>query len=58
MNIDLEKLAEKILKLEKQCQSGKNVSKNMTQMEELMSGLSLEEMCELAEHLDTFNLKS
>ena len=43
----LEKLASKIINLENACQKNDNISKNMAEMENIMSNLSLEEMLPL-----------
>lgn len=40
----IKKLAEKIVKLELECQNGTNISKNMSKLEQLTRNLSLEEM--------------
>ena len=40
----IKKLAEEIVKLELECQSGTNISKNMSKIEQLTRNLSLEEM--------------
>lgn len=43
----LEKLASKIINLENACQKNDNISKNMAEMENIMSNLSFEEMLPL-----------
>ena len=40
----IKKLAEKIVKLELECQNGTNICKNMSKIEQLTRNLSLEEM--------------
>ena len=41
---NIKKLAREVARLEKECQSGNNVSKNMNKIEQLIQGLSLEDM--------------
>ena len=40
----IKKLAEEIVKLELECQNGTNISRNMSEIEQLTRNLSLEEM--------------
>lgn len=44
-------IADKIIELEEQCQSGNNVSEFMNKMEQLIQGLSLEEMLEIDNYI-------
>lgn len=44
-------VAEQIVKLEKQCKSGTDVSKFMNEMEQLVQGLSLEDMLEIDNYI-------
>ena len=44
-------IAEKIFDLEKQCQSGNNISENLDKMEQLIEGLSLEDMLEIDNYI-------
>ena len=41
---NLKQLAEQISKLEKECQFGRNIQKNMNEIEQLIQTLSIEEM--------------
>ena len=41
---NIKKLAQEIARLEKECQSGNNISKNMNKIEQLIQGLSLKDM--------------
>lgn len=44
-------IAEKIFDLEKQCQSGNNISENLDKMEQLIEGLSLEDMLAIDDYI-------
>lgn len=44
-------IADKIIELEEQCQSGNNISEFMNKMEQLIQGLSLEEMLEIDNYI-------
>lgn len=43
----LQKIASQIIKLESACQNNDNISKNMSEMENIMSNLSFEDMLPL-----------
>ena len=43
----LKKIASKIIELENACQNNDNISKNMSEMENIMSNLSFEDMLPL-----------
>lgn len=43
----LQKIASQIIKLESACQKSDNISKNMSEMENIMSNLSFEDMLPL-----------
>lgn len=58
INNDLKDLARIIMKLEDECQKGNNISKNLKQMELLMSGLSSTELMQLSEYLDDCYLQN
>ena len=49
----LKEVANKIYSLELECQEGKNVQENMTKIEEIMSSLSLTEVMQIDEYLNT-----
>lgn len=49
----LKEVANKIYSLELECQEGKNVQENMTNIEEIMSSLSLTEVMQIDEYLTT-----
>lgn len=50
---ELDKIAQKIVKLELECENGANVSKSMYEMEELMKNCSVEELLEIDELIMT-----
>ena len=52
-NENIKTIAENIIKLEMQCQSGTNVSKNLIKMEQLVKGLSLEELLAIDDYIMT-----
>lgn len=47
----IKELAEKIVELEKQCQSKNNVSKALEEIEQLTKDLSLEDMLKIDEYI-------
>ena len=47
MKAKLRKAAQKIAELERKCQAGESIEKNMTEIEEISSSFSLEEMAEI-----------
>lgn len=49
-------IAEKIFDLEKQCQSGNNISENLDKMEQLIEGLSLEDMLAIDDYITSKKL--
>lgn len=48
---NIKKLALEIARLEKECQSGNNISKNMNKIEQLIQGLSLEDMLAIDDYI-------
>lgn len=48
---NVKKIAEEILKLEKECQQGKNVQENTAKIEEITSTLSFVEMLMIDEYI-------
>ena len=52
---ELKHYASKIKKLENQCQNGKDVSENMMKMTKLFESLSLDEMFQLMEYIESSN---
>lgn len=48
---NIKTIANEIIKLEEQCQSGTNISENMDKIEQLIIGLSLKEMLEIDEYI-------
>ena len=48
---NIKKLAKEIARLEKECQSGNNISKNMNKIEQLIQGLSLEDMLAIDDYI-------
>jgi HPt (histidine-containing phosphotransfer) domain-containing protein len=48
---NIKKLANEIARLEKECQSGNNVSDAMRKIEQLTQGLSIEEMLAIDEYI-------
>ena len=53
---NIKKLANEIARLEKECQSGNNISDAMRKIEQLTQGLSIEEMLEIDEYILTEKL--
>lgn len=53
---NIKKLAHEIARLEKECQSGHNISETMSKIEQLTMGLSIEEMLEIDEYILTEKL--
>lgn len=49
---NIKELAQKIQKLEQECQQGINVSKNLKEMEEIMLSLPFEKLLELNEEIE------
>ena len=52
-NENIKTIAENIIELEMQCQSGTNVSENLIKMEQLVKGLSLEELLAIDDYIMT-----
>lgn len=50
-NKKIKQIAEKILKLERECQEGKDVQENMAKIEKITSILSLEDMLEVDDYI-------
>ena len=48
---NIKKLAQQIVRLEKECQSGNNISENMNKIEQLIQGLSLEDMLAIDDYI-------
>ena len=48
---NIKKLAQEIARLEKECQSGNNISKNMNKIEQLIQDLSLEDMLAIDDYI-------
>lgn len=48
---NIKKLAQQIARLEKECQFGNNVSENMNKIEQLIQGLSLEDMLAIDDYI-------
>ena len=48
---NIKKLAHQIVRLEKECQSGNNISENMNKIEQLIQGLSLEDMLAIDDYI-------
>ena len=48
---NIKKLAQQIARLEKECQSENNISENMNKIEQLIQGLSLEDMLAIDEYI-------
>ncbi len=48
---NIKKLANEIARLEKECQSGNNISDAMRKIEQLTHGLSIEEMLAIDEYI-------
>lgn len=48
---NIKKLAKEIARLEKECQSGNNISDAMRKIEQLTCGLSIEEMLAIDEYI-------
>lgn len=48
---NIKTIAEQIMELEKQCQSGTNISENLTKMEQLIEGLSLQDMLAIDDYI-------
>ena len=48
---NIKKLAQQIARLEKECQSGNNISENMNKIEQLIQGLSPEDMLAIDEYI-------
>ena len=48
---NIKKLAQQIARLEKECQSGNNISENMNKIEQLIHGLSLEDMLAIDDYI-------
>ena len=48
---NIKKLAKEIARLEKECQSGNNISDVMRKIEQLTYGLSIEEMLAIDEYI-------
>ena len=53
---NIKKLANEIARLEKECQSGNNISDAMRKIEQITYGLSIEEMLEIDEYILTEKL--
>ena len=53
---NIKTIAEEIARLEKLCQSGANLSKNQDKLEQLILGLSFQEMLEIDEYILEKNL--
>ena len=49
---ELQKLANEIIKLEKECQKGKNISKNTLKINEIAKDLNLTEIFQLTELIE------
>lgn len=50
--LELKQIADKIWNLEKECQSGNNISKNLQEMESISRKLNLEELLYIAAYLE------
>ena len=48
---NIKKLAQQIARLEKECQSRNNISENMNKIEQLIQGLSLEDMLAIDDYI-------
>lgn len=48
---NIKKLAQQIARLEKECQSENNISENMNKIEQLIQGLSLEDMLAIDDYI-------
>ena len=48
---NIKRLAQQIARLEKECQSGNNISENMNKIEQLIQGLSLEDMLAIDDYI-------
>lgn len=48
----LEKIANQVMELEKECQLGNNISENMDKMSEIMNGLSMDELIKINVYLE------
>ena len=48
----LEKIANQVMELEKECQLGNNISENMDKMSEIMNGLSMDELIQINVYLE------
>ena len=53
---NIKKLAQEIAQLEKECQSGHNFSETMNKIEQIVQGLSLEDMLEIDNYILEKNL--
>lgn len=52
----IQELATELMKIEKECQLGHNLSENISKMEQLIHNLSLEEMLEIDAYIQNYFL--
>lgn len=45
-------IAQKIMKLEQECQKGNNISENLSKMDEVIASLSIQDMLELDAYME------